>query len=221
MLFHISEESGIARFEPRASEYTQEAVVWGIDAEHLRNYLVPRECPRVTYYAGPQTSPADVERFLGGELRLVPSLWPLRDAVAASTELYPYGSHLQTWVVSFGFAWVAFGMLFAVLALVGARESSRIIWIALLAGWFICWLPPGIIGVGFAWAGQNAPSVRAYQDWASRPAGFALLLFNALILLAHFGLSLTGFVLTGMGLRRVRRRNKQCEQASEERNAAR
>jgi 8-oxo-dGTP pyrophosphatase MutT (NUDIX family) len=65
MLFHISEEPGIERFEPRASEYTAEPVVWAIDAERLRNYLLPRECPRVTFYAGPQTSPADVERFLG------------------------------------------------------------------------------------------------------------------------------------------------------------
>lgn len=154
MLFHISEEAGITRFEPRESEYTQDAVVWSIDAEHLRNYLVPRECPRVTYYAGPQTSPADVERFLGAseavvavesgwlqrlrtcrlychhlppetfelldaeagyyvsrapvvpafvevfddvmtelarrgvELRLVPSLWSLRDSVAASTLMF-------------------------------------------------------------------------------------------------------------------------------------
>ena len=36
-----------------------------IDAGHLRNYLMPRECPRVTCYAGPQTTAADVERFLG------------------------------------------------------------------------------------------------------------------------------------------------------------
>lgn len=62
ILFHISEEFGIARFEPRASEYTKE--LWGIDAEHLRNYLLPREYPRVTYYAGPQTSPADESESL-------------------------------------------------------------------------------------------------------------------------------------------------------------
>ena len=65
MLFHISEESGIGRFEPRASEFAGGLVVWAIDAEHLRNYLVPRECPHVTYYAGAETTPADVERFLG------------------------------------------------------------------------------------------------------------------------------------------------------------
>jgi hypothetical protein len=151
MLFHVSEASGSERFEPRASGYTSRPVVWAIDAGRLRNYLVPRDCPRVTYYAGGETTPADVERFLGSspavvavesdwlerlrscrlssyhlppetfecldesagyfvsrvpvvpvrveifddpiaellrrgvELRLVPSLWPLRDAVAAST----------------------------------------------------------------------------------------------------------------------------------------
>jgi hypothetical protein len=65
MLFHVSEESGIERFHPRPSPYTGEPVVWAIDAERLRNYLLPRECPRVTYYAGPDTAAADVERFLG------------------------------------------------------------------------------------------------------------------------------------------------------------
>jgi len=151
MLFHVSEQSGIERFEPRASEYASGLVVWAIDADRLRSYLVPRECPRVTYYAGRETIAADVERFLGSspavvavegdwleqlrscrlycyhlpsetfecidecagyfvsrvpvvparvqvfddpmaellrrgvELRFVPNLWPLRDAVVAST----------------------------------------------------------------------------------------------------------------------------------------
>ena len=151
MLFHVSEQPGIQWFEPRPSEYTSEPVVWAIDTDRLRNYLVPRDCPRVTYYAGSETSPADAERFLGSssaviaiesswaerlrlcrlycyhlppdtfecldecagyfvsrvpvapaheeifddpmaellkrgvELRFVPNLWPLRDAVVAST----------------------------------------------------------------------------------------------------------------------------------------
>jgi len=65
MLFHVSEQQGIELFEPRWSESAAKEVVWAIDADHLRNYLVPRECPRVTYYAGPQTAKADVEQFLG------------------------------------------------------------------------------------------------------------------------------------------------------------
>jgi hypothetical protein len=65
MLFHISEEAGITRFDPRPSEYTDHPVVWAIDADRLHNYLVPRDCPRVTYYAGPRTTTADRERMLG------------------------------------------------------------------------------------------------------------------------------------------------------------
>lgn len=150
-LFHISEESDIRRFEPRPSKYVSNPVVWAIDAARLRNYLMPRDCPRVTYYAGTETSPSDVDKFLGPspavtaiesgwlerlrscrlycyhlphetfecfdecagyfvsqqpvvptrvtvvhdaiaellrskvELRLVPNLWPLRDAVVNST----------------------------------------------------------------------------------------------------------------------------------------
>jgi hypothetical protein len=70
-LFHVSEESGIRRFEPRPSEYADEPVVWAIDEARLPNYLVPRECPRVTYYAGSKTTTVDVERFLGSSRAVV------------------------------------------------------------------------------------------------------------------------------------------------------
>ena len=65
MLFHVSEETGIIRFDPRPSDYTPNPVVWAISADRICNYLLPRDCPRVTYYAGPDTTPTDVVRFLG------------------------------------------------------------------------------------------------------------------------------------------------------------
>ena len=71
MLFHISDDADIARFDPRPSAYSADPVVWSIDADHLRNYLVPRDCPRVTFSAGPQTTPADRERFLCGSHAVV------------------------------------------------------------------------------------------------------------------------------------------------------
>jgi hypothetical protein len=71
MLFHVSEEPGIERFEPRPSPYTAEPVVWAIDADHLRNYLLPRDCPRVTYYAGCDTTAGDTARFLGSSPAVV------------------------------------------------------------------------------------------------------------------------------------------------------
>jgi hypothetical protein len=71
VLFHVSEEPGIGRFVPRPSPYADGPVVWAIDAARLRNYLLPRDCPRVTYYAGPGTTAADVERFLGSSPAVV------------------------------------------------------------------------------------------------------------------------------------------------------
>ena len=65
MLFHVSDRPDIARFEPRRSVYTQDAVVWAISENRLCNYLLPRDCPRVTFYAVPTTTVGDVERLLG------------------------------------------------------------------------------------------------------------------------------------------------------------
>lgn len=65
MLYHISEQTGIVRFEPRPAAGLDAPVVWAVNGEKLRNYLLPRDCPRVTFFAGPRTGPTDVERFLG------------------------------------------------------------------------------------------------------------------------------------------------------------
>ena len=71
VLFHVSEESGIRRFEPRPTERFPFPVVWAIDAAHRRNYLLPRDCPRVTYYRTPTSTSADVARFLADETAVV------------------------------------------------------------------------------------------------------------------------------------------------------
>jgi len=89
MLFHVSERPGIERFDPRASEASSGPVVWAVDADRLRNYLVPRECPRVTYYAGPATTAADVERFLGSSTAVLAIEWAWFDRLRAS-RLYCY-----------------------------------------------------------------------------------------------------------------------------------
>ena len=71
MLFHVSEEPGIVEFNPRPSKYTQDPVVWAVNDEKIRNYLLPRDCPRVTYYADAQTVPEDSARFLGTSAAVV------------------------------------------------------------------------------------------------------------------------------------------------------
>lgn len=86
---HISETVGIERFEPRTPESGGAPVVWGIDEERLRNYLLPRECPRVTFYANKGRSPEDAEKFLGSSRAVVAveSSWLQR---IRSATLYRY-----------------------------------------------------------------------------------------------------------------------------------
>jgi hypothetical protein len=68
-LYHISDRPGIRLFEPRPAPHSgvdvKGDIVWAVDEEHLHNYLLPRDCPRVTFYATEQSDPADVERLIG------------------------------------------------------------------------------------------------------------------------------------------------------------
>lgn len=74
-LFHVSEDAGIARFEPRPSPSPDSGVtgpaVWAIAETHLPNYLMPRDCPRICFRAGPQTTQAHGDRYLLGAERVV------------------------------------------------------------------------------------------------------------------------------------------------------
>jgi GrpB-like predicted nucleotidyltransferase (UPF0157 family) len=64
-LFHVSEGSNLEVFYPRPDPNGKLGdVVWAIDEEHLPNYLLPRDCPRVTFAAGPRTNGDDRVRFL-------------------------------------------------------------------------------------------------------------------------------------------------------------
>ena len=71
-LFHVSEEAGIARFEPRPSPSPEDTdiqgdVVWAIAESHLVNFLTPRDCPRITFRAGAETTPADLALLQGAD----------------------------------------------------------------------------------------------------------------------------------------------------------
>jgi hypothetical protein len=91
-LYHVSEEPDIARFEPRPSMVFPSlgSVVWAIDEPHLVNYLLPRDCPRVTFCAVAGTGEADRRRFsLTGSARVVVISRDWVDRVRA-TPLYVY-----------------------------------------------------------------------------------------------------------------------------------
>jgi hypothetical protein len=69
-LYHISDKPGIKRFDPRPalhkSAKQEGLMVWAIDWDHLHNYLLPRDCPRVTFFASPSSDPDDVDKLMGG-----------------------------------------------------------------------------------------------------------------------------------------------------------
>lgn len=66
-LFHVSEESDIAEFIPRTPTRDDldknTKLVWAIDEDRLPNFLTPRNCPRVTYYVGKDTTVEDKRKF--------------------------------------------------------------------------------------------------------------------------------------------------------------
>jgi hypothetical protein len=67
-LFHVSEHAGIEAFEPRMPPNAGErgpALVWAVDDEHLANYLLPRDCPRVAFSSQASTTQADRLQFIG------------------------------------------------------------------------------------------------------------------------------------------------------------
>lgn len=115
---------------------------------------------------------------------------------------YPFGDHLAAWAVSFGFTWMAFGLLFGASALLAptaatSPRAGRVAWLALLAAWALCWLPHGLIGVAVALGGLEPVSVDRYAEWAARPLGTVTLAADAVLLILHFSCATAGFIVTG------------------------
>ena len=94
-LYHVSEEPDIKVFGPRPSpshfKNIKGDVVFAISGRMLPNYLLPRDCPRVAYYATEKTTVADREKFIGqaaaGHVIIVESGWYQR---IKETTLYCY-----------------------------------------------------------------------------------------------------------------------------------
>lgn len=89
-LFHVSETPSIDRFEPRVGA-DGVARVWAIAETRLHNYLLPRDCPRVTYFAAETTTAEDRARFFSNDEResvvAIERGWLPR---ARATRLYVY-----------------------------------------------------------------------------------------------------------------------------------
>ncbi len=95
-LYHLSEESGIKIFEPRPSPQHYENIngnaVFAVNDIMLHNYLLPRDCPRVTYYAKADSFQSDIDKFIGNTDKKyiinIEEAWIER---VNKTKLYLYG----------------------------------------------------------------------------------------------------------------------------------
>jgi hypothetical protein len=66
-LWHASEDPGITVFRPHRAPTAQldDELVWAVDDEHVPAYWFPRDCPRATFWVGPNTTPADAAWLCG------------------------------------------------------------------------------------------------------------------------------------------------------------
>lgn len=138
---------------------------------------------------------------LGG-IEFIFRFWEPRSGPYLVNEWYPFGAYLNAWAVSFGFMWLAFGLLFGTAAILGPRGLA--LWLALLATWLIAWLPHAVIVGGFLLGGQQEST--AYSDWAEDWPRSLSLWVSGLLLVGHASLSTIGFILTGRALLKGRDR---------------
>jgi hypothetical protein len=64
-LYHISETPDIKEFVPQPSRRKDKNLVWAIAEDKVPNYLLPRDCPRVTFFPKDGSVPADINRLMG------------------------------------------------------------------------------------------------------------------------------------------------------------
>jgi len=91
-LFHVSDVANIGQFVPRpSSSIIQTDAVWAIDEEHLVNYLLPRDCPRVCCTSNSLTSTEDRDRYIGASQasRIIAVEWNWLDRIRSEV-LYVY-----------------------------------------------------------------------------------------------------------------------------------
>jgi hypothetical protein len=97
----VSEDATIAQFRPHHARtaLTDELLVWAVDTRHLPLFWFPRDCPRATFWAGPATTDADVDRFLEGDrlrrVHVIEDAWRGR---VASSVLQLYRMPTETFV---------------------------------------------------------------------------------------------------------------------------
>ncbi len=94
-LYHVSEDPCITEFHPRPSPQTYDGingnVVFAISEDMLHNYLLPRDCPRVCYYAKTDSTQDDISKYIGNtDKRFILNVEESSLQSLSNTKLYLY-----------------------------------------------------------------------------------------------------------------------------------
>ena len=93
-LWHVSEREDITVFQPRvppnADAGVTDPVVWAVSNDRLPNYLLPRDCPRVCFWIGQDTTSGDRTRFFLTESTYSVAIEPSWMNSARATSLFLY-----------------------------------------------------------------------------------------------------------------------------------
>lgn len=93
-IYHVSENPNIRVFHPIPAPVDaplQGNFTWGIKGDLVQNYLLPRNCPRICFYANAQTHAVDKQSFLSPLLKSHAVYYPKRFLpLIQSTRIYVY-----------------------------------------------------------------------------------------------------------------------------------
>jgi hypothetical protein len=100
-LYHISETPDITEFIPRSSSRKKNKnLVWAISEDKLPNYLLPRDCPRVTFFPKQNSAPPDIKRLIGrSKTKAVIAIEKKWVPIIKKTTLYKYEFNSKDFVL--------------------------------------------------------------------------------------------------------------------------
>ena len=102
--------------------------------------------------------------YVPGGALLVLLTWQVTPGPYEIGQLYPYGSYLNAWQVTNGFAFAAFGLLFVTAVIAAAASKSRLLWLAALASFALMWFPHAYMGMAFF---ADDPTLLSLEMWAT------------------------------------------------------
>ena len=92
-LFHVSDNPDITEFIPRLTNRPNcKGLVWALDERGLINFMTPRNCPRVYYYAVESSTEEDIVKYFASSARhgiAIENIWHER-MTKASLYIYEF-----------------------------------------------------------------------------------------------------------------------------------